>query len=408
MTDNINEDNIKETEYTKEEIDENLEDKFDEDLAADQLEYKARKSRKKHMTRKTKRNLIIALIVAIIGLAALYFFNTHEAAKNKAPQTSQMIDEDSYTGSNIMRVDLNQVNKINIDLSTADLRIQKSTTNPYIEYTHLYKGEEDVYTVDVSYENGVLNLKSDIQGKELNMKNKIQIVRIFLPADKPIDEIKAKVGAGDVKITDLEVRDLDLNVRSGHISFDKSFFGGSVSNEIGDINLTNTELLNTKLATNVGNIVIEEGKLGARSDFSTQSGDILIKSDDTLDNYNIRASLDVGNFIFGNISYRNIKDGFVKDNKAKKEINLKTKVGDIVFNKGEGAILDEEEYITNKTNSKEKEESKYDYINVKDDEDDTEAQEQTKDSMTTDSADQSDTNEQNQSEGEENNGGDAN
>ena len=389
MTDNINEENT--IEYQEDELDEEVEVK----------NKKPRKARKKHISRKTKRNILIVGLVVIVALLALYFFNNHQAAKNKELQTSEVIDENSYTGSNIMRVDLNQVNKINIDLKTADVRIQKSTTNPYIEYTHLYKGEEDIYTVDVSYENGVLNLKSNIQGKELNMKNKIQIVRVFLPNDKPIEEIKAKIGAGDVKITDLEVKDLDLNVKSGHITFDNSFFGGFVTNEAGDIILNNTELLNTKLATNAGDISIEEGKIGARSDFSTQSGDIIIKSTDTIDNYNIKASLEVGNFILGNVSYRNIKNGFAKDNKAKKEIILKTRVGDIIFNKGEGAILDEEEYITNKSNKEEKEESKYDYINVQDDEEATD--EENLDDNTTDENIDED-----QSEGEENNGAVAN
>lgn len=388
MTDNINEENT--IEYQEDELDEEVEVK----------NKKPRKARKKHISRKTKRNILIVGLVVIVALLALYFFNNHQAAKNKELQTSEVIDENSYTGSNIMRVDLNQVNKINIDLKTADVRIQKSTTNPYIEYTHLYKGEEDIYTVDVSYENGVLNLKSNIQGKELNMKNKIQIVRVFLPNDKPIEEIKAKIGAGDVKITDLEVKDLDLNVKSGHITFDNSFFGGFVTNEAGDIILNNTELMNTKLSTNAGDISIEEGKIGARSDFSTQSGNIMIKSTDTIDNYNIKASLEVGNFILGNVSYRNIKNGFAKDNKAKKEIILKTRVGDIIFNKGEGAILDEEEYITNKSNKEEKEESKYDYINVQDDEEAT-------DEKNSDDVTETDTTDENideeQSEGEENN-----
>ena len=394
MTDNINEEN----KYQEDELEEEVEE-------VEVKTKKPRKARKKHMTRKTKRNILIVGLVAIVALLALYYFNNHQAAKNKDFQTSEVIDENSYTGSNIMRVDLNQVNKINIDLKTADVRIQKSTTNPYIEYTHLYKGEEDIYTVDVSYENGVLNLKSNIQGKELNMKNKIQIVRIFLPNDKPIEEIKAKIGAGDVKITDLEVKDLDLNVKSGHITFDNSFFGGFVTNEAGDIILTNTELMNTKLATNAGDISIEEGKIGARSDFSTQSGDIIIKSTDTIDNYNIKANLEVGNFILGNVSYRNIKNGFARDNKAKKEITLKTRVGDIIFNKGEGAILDEEEYITNKSNKEEKEESKYDYINVEDDEEATD-EENVDDGSQTDTTDENIDEEQ--SEGEENNGGVAN
>lgn len=348
---------------------------YDEELEEILNEEPQRRNKKRLGSRKKRnRNIAIAIIFLIILGGVLYYYNSHTAKKNEINLSSEEVDQNSYTGSNIMRVDLNQVNKINIDLKTADVRIQKSNTNPYVEYTHLYKGEEDVYTVDVSYENGVLNLKSDIRGQELNMKNKIQIVRIFLPADKPLDELTAKIGAGDVKITDLEVKNLDLNVRSGHITFDNSFFGGNVANEIGDIILNKTELLNTTLSTTVGDIVITEGKIGARSDFRTQSGDILISATDSLDNYNVKANLEVGNFILGNISYRNIKDGFRKETQAKKDIALRTSVGDIIFNKGEGAILDEEEYITN--DRRKEEESQYEYINVEDDQETEEESEE--------------------------------
>lgn len=344
---------------------------YDEEIEETLSDQASPRPKKKNFfaKRKRKRNIIIFLILGLILAGVLYYVNDHANKKNEITLSSDEVDKNSYTGSNIMRVDLNQIKKINIDLATADVRIQKSNTNPYVEYTHLYKGEEDVYTLDVSFENGELTLKSDIRGNELNMKNKIQIVRIFLPSDTPLDEIKATVDAGDVKITDLEVRNLDLKVRSGHITFDNSFFGGSVQNEIGDIILNNTELLNTSLATNVGDIVINEGTLGARSDFQTQSGDIMITANDSLDKYNVKANLEVGNFILGNISYRNIKNGFRKESDADKDISLRTKVGDIVFNKGEGAILDEEEYITNNSSKDSEEESEYDYINVPDEED---------------------------------------
>lgn len=350
MADNIND----EIEEQYEEYDEELEEILNES---------PRKSKKKTPRRIRNRRILIFIILAVLAAGILYYINTHSASKSEIVVSSDEVDENSYNGSNIMRVDLNQISKINIDLKTADVRIQKSNTNPYIEYTHLYRGEEDIYSLDVSYENGVLNLATLIEGQELNMKNKIQIVRIFLPSDQAIDEITAKIDAGDVKVSDLEVRNLDLKVRSGHITFENSFFGGSVQNEIGDIILDKSELLNTKLATNVGDIVINEGKLGPRSEFSTQSGDITIAATDSLDNYNVRAKLEVGNFILGNISYRNIKDGFRKDIKAPKDINLSTKVGDIVFNKGEGAILEEEEYITNEGRKKPEDErsSQYQY-----------------------------------------------
>ena len=356
------------------EVNDNVDDETDEEIEEILSEADSKSRRKLKFPKDDKKRKVIIGIIIVIALAALlYFLNKNKSSKTGESNTSQVVDEDSYNGSNIMRVDLNQVKKVNIDLKTADVRIQRSNTNPYVEYTELYKGEDDIYTVDVSYEDGELNLKSNIQGKELNMKNKIQIVRIFLPKNEPLDEIKANVGAGNVKITDLEVKDLDLNVKSGHVTFDNSFFGGNVSNEAGDIILDDSELLNSKFTTNSGDIVINDSKLGQKSDFSTSTGNIVVNSKDKIDNFNIYARLDVGNFIFGNISYRNIKDGFSKDNKAKKDVSLETKVGDIIFNKGEGAILEEEEYITNKSK---RDDSDSEYENEEESQDEVEQKDQ--------------------------------
>jgi hypothetical protein len=356
------------------EVNDNVDDETDEEIEEILSEADSKSRRKLKFPKDDKKRKVIIGIIIVIALAALlYFLNKNKSSKTGESNTSQVVDEDSYNGSNIMRVDLNQVKKVNIDLKTADVRIQRSNTNPYVEYTELYKGEDDIYTVDVSYEDGELNLKSNIQGKELNMKNKVQIVRIFLPKNEPLDEIKANVGAGNVKITDLEVKDLDLNVKSGHVTFDNSFFGGNVSNEAGDIILDDSELLNSKFTTNSGDIVINDSKLGQKSDFSTSTGNIVVNSKDKIDNFNIYARLGVGNFIFGNISYRNIKDGFSKDNKAKKDVSLETKVGDIIFNKGEGAILEEEEYITNKSK---RDDSDSEYENEEESQDEVEQKDQ--------------------------------
>lgn len=356
------------------EVNDNVDDETDEEIEEILSEADSKSRIKLKFPKDDKKRKVIIGIIIVIALAALlYFLNKNKSSKTGESNTSQVVDEDSYNGSNIMRVDLNQVKKVNIDLKTADVRIQRSNTNPYVEYTELYKGEDDIYTVDVSYEDGELNLKSNIQGKELNMKNKVQIVRIFLPKNEPLDEIKANVGAGNVKITDLEVKDLDLNVKSGHVTFDNSFFGGNVSNEAGDIILDDSELLNSKFTTNSGDIVINDSKLGQKSDFSTSTGNIVVNSKDKIDNFNIYARLGVGNFIFGNISYRNIKDGFSKDNKAKKDVSLETKVGDIIFNKGEGAILEEEEYITNKSK---RDDSDSEYENEEESQDEIEQKDQ--------------------------------
>lgn len=306
---------------------------------------------------------IIAIIGLVIVLALAIYFGTNRRGPmtNKLATTTE-IDDNSYNQSRIMRVDLNKIKTINFDLGTCDVRIQRSNTNPYVEYTVLYRGEENSYDMEVSFNEGELKLKNKVVGKELYMKDKIPIVRIFLPMEGGLDEIKGKITAGDVKITDLEVKNFDLRLDSGNVSVDNSYFQGAISNGSGSINLNKAEINNTKLETTTGNINIVDSILGNRLDFITQTGDIIVEADKTIDNYNVNAKLSVGNFVLGNISYRNIKDGYSSENDGKYKISMRTKIGDIIFNRGEGASVDKEEYITNesKSSTADEEESKKD------------------------------------------------
>lgn len=338
--------------------------KIDENLIDNKKENKKQKTSKEEKTNSfkileevNKRNLIFGIIgVVLIALVIFMIASKKNASIQNAATTSQ-IDENSYNQSRIMRVDLNKIKSIDFDLGSSDVRIQRSNTNPYIEYTELFRGEENAYKLDVSFEEGVLKLKNEVEGKELYMKDKIPIVRIFLPSEGGIEEIKGTIGAGDVKIDDLEVKNFDLKIKSGNITLNNGFFQGSITNESGSINLDKSEISNTKLSTVTGDIIIKESKLGNRLDFATSTGDILVESKNTIDNYNINAILEVGNFVLGNISYRNIKDGYQSDNKAKNNIDMRTKIGDIVFNRGEGAILENEEYLTNDTKIKDSEDN---------------------------------------------------
>ncbi|WP_311538457.1 DUF4097 family beta strand repeat-containing protein [uncultured Anaerococcus sp.] len=349
-----------------------------------------------------KRSLIFGIIaVVLIGLV-IFMINSRKNASIKNASTSSQIDENSYNQSRIMRVDLNQIKSIDFDLGSSDVRIQRSSTNPYIEYTQLYRGEEDAYKLDVSFEGGVLKLKSKIEGKNLYMKDKIPIVRIFLPAEGGIEEIKGSIGAGDVKIDDLEVKNFDLKIRSGNISLNNGFFQGSITNESGSISLDKSEISNTILKTTTGDIKITDSKLGNRLDFETQTGDILVNAKDKIDKYDITANLEVGNFVLGNISYRNIKDGYQSENKGANKITLRTKIGDIVFNRGEGAKLDHEEYLTNSSKVKESGDNALEK-NIDRTERENKKREEEENSDQEDSTDQNDEDVENNEEDDENN-----
>ena len=382
--------------------------KIDEELIEEKQENKEKTNKEsekpnpfKWLDGVNKRNLIFGLVGLVLIILVIFMISSKKNASIQNAATTSQIDENSYNQSRIMRVDLNKIKSIDFDLGSSDVRIQRSNTNPYIEYTELFRGEDNAYRLDVSFEEGVLKLKNKVEGKELYMKDKIPIVRIFLPSEGGIEEIKGTIGAGDVKIDDLEVKNFDLRIKSGNISLNNGFFQGSIRNESGSINLNKSELSNTKLSTVAGDIIIKESKLGNRLDFTTSTGDILIDAKDTIDNYNINAYLEVGNFVLGNISYRNITDGYLSDNKAKNNIDLRTKIGDIVFNKGEGAKVENQEYLTNDSKVKDDEENALER-NVKKTEKENKKRKE-KEENEEDSADRDEETEESSEEEEENN-----
>lgn len=299
---------------------------------------------KKNNSFKLDRKQIAIGFFAIIFLALIFFLSRNIDFANKEGKSSKEINENSYNSSKIMRVDLDEIKTINLDLKTCDVRIQESSTNPYVEYTNLYKDDLS-YEVKSKYKDGNLKLSSDIKGKELYMKNKIQIVRIFLPKNMKLESVELKLGAGDVKVTNLISDDVDFKLESGNVSFENSKISGSVENNAGSILVKKSELKNSDLNTKTGNIIVTDTKLMADEKMQSQNGDIKIKTKDPVKSFNINARLNVGNFVLGNVSYRNILDGYTSGKNKKKSLDLKTDVGDILFNQSDENAIKEEEFI---------------------------------------------------------------
>lgn len=321
------------------------------------------KNKKNNSFKLDKKQIAIGFF-AIIVLALIFFLSKNIDFSNKEGKSSKEINENSYNSSKIMRVDLDELKTINLDLKTCDVRIQESSTNPYVEYTNLYKDDYS-YEVKCKYKDGNLKLSSDIKGKELYMKNKIQIVRIFLPKNKKIDSVKLKLGAGDVKVTNLVSDDLDFNLESGNVSFENSKISGTVENNAGSILVKKSELKNSDLNTKTGNIIVTDTKLLADEKMQSQNGDIIIKTKDPIKSFNINARLDVGNFVLGNVSYRNILDGYTSGKNKKKSLDLRTNVGDILFNQSDENAIKEEEFINiSSPDSNENSDSNEDNINT--------------------------------------------
>ena len=138
------------------------------------------KNKKNNSFKLDKKQMAIGFF-AIIVLALIFFLSRNIDFTSKEGKSSKEINENSYNSSKIMRVDLDDLKSIDFDLNTCDVRIQESSTNPYVEYTNLYKDDYS-YEVKTKYKDGNLKLSSDIKGKELYMMCFVvlnQITRIW-------------------------------------------------------------------------------------------------------------------------------------------------------------------------------------------------------------------------------------
>ena len=116
--------------------------KIDEELIEDKNENKEQKINKnektnplKRLEEVNKRNLIFGIIGVILIALVIFMITQKKNASIQNAATTSQIDENSYNQSRIMRVDLNKIKSIDFDLGSSDVRIQRSNTNPYIEYT---------------------------------------------------------------------------------------------------------------------------------------------------------------------------------------------------------------------------------------------------------------------------------
>lgn len=293
--------------------------------------------------KKNRKKLMIALVLILaLGIGGIFYKKKSSPFGDKS-LTREEIDDRSYKTSKIMRADFSDIKTIKFDLENCDVRIQKSNTNPYIEYTNLYKDDTNACEINIDKKGNDFVISSKIKGDPLYMKNKIQVVRIFLPKEGSLDKISGTINQGDVKFTDFDCKDMDLAISSGNIIMDNSYFGGSLATKVGSISITNSKISQGKMGVAAGNILLDKTIVDNDLALSTEAGNIDISTSDKIGKYNIDAKVEVGDLVLGSVSYRNLIDGLFLDNGSKKVLTLRSKVGDISFNKGEGMEIERKE-----------------------------------------------------------------
>ena len=176
--------------------------------------------------------IVNALISAIFGLT--FFFNDNDSV-------SQNMQETSINGS---------INKIEIDLKTTTLEIKEG--EEFLVSTNNKK-------VKITEENNNLYIK------EIN-KNfaKTSKLILYLPSKYTLKKLDIVGGAGQISLNDITTEKLKLELGAGNtkitnldVKSNSSIEGGA-----GNLNIKNSTLNNLDLDIGVGNVTLEAKILG--------------------------------------------------------------------------------------------------------------------------------------------------
>ena len=210
---------------------------------------------------------------------------------NKYFESSKEFDEYSH----IYREDKSEISgklkRISIEAKTVNINLLKSEDNKiYIEYK--IGSERDKNPLEYETDSEILKIREKSEGRDENREikkagifNIIKLagfqnetidkgyINIYLPKYSEMD-INIENSAGDIKISDIEIKKADLKQRIGEINFDSSKISrGKISSSSGNINIYNSELEKTSVSLDTGNIN-SENSVFKSSDLINKNGNI--------------------------------------------------------------------------------------------------------------------------------------
>lgn len=221
--------------------------------------------------------IVNALISAIFGLT--FFFNDNDSV-------SQNMQETSINGS---------INKIEVNLKTTTLEIKEG--EKFLVSTNNKK-------VKITEENNNLYIK------EIN-KNfaKTSKLILYLPSKYTLKKLDIVGGAGQISLNDITTEKLKLELGAGNtkitnldVKSNSSIEGGA-----GNLNIKNSTLNNLDLDIGVGNVTLEAKILG-KNKIEAGIGNLNIKLLAKKQDYQIKASKGIGKIT--------IADSSIKDDES--------------------------------------------------------------------------------------------
>lgn len=250
--------------------------------------------------------MVIAIIIVLLLVVAFILYKSGVFSKlEKAP--SEKVPKKTIDIDNSIRMFDIQIEADNVEIKETGEEYKIVTTNPNLEVAE--SGE----TLCISSQGDVTELSKTV---------------IYVPGIKKLDSISCKINKGDLYITNVMVKEVNIKLESGNLMLDKTMISETGSYEVpaGNITMGDGTYYNSKIEIGTGNFKAT-AKLCGTSNINCENGDISYKSQRELKAYTIRCKTDDGR-----IGCDGLKGDKIVYGKGSDLIECYTKHGNITIN----------------------------------------------------------------------------
>lgn len=293
------------------------------------------------MKRFTKRILRISAVLAVIGMVGTIVGVAMGGAKQTRSDVlgdrlsihwnhwSDLFEEEdmehfSDIAGNEITFDYDTITKLELDGKYGAFEVIRWDKD--IFGIDVVKGEDNV---KYSVENGVLKVAS--LGKSRFWKwNHIEVkVRIYVPADITPDDMKFKIGAGELKCQNISAKQLSVDIGAGEATFE------NISAETADIKVGagEGEILSSQLGSCNVNVGIGEftlqGTITGNVDVDCGMGEIDMKLTNAYRDFNYALKVGAGEIEINESEYHGTSNMVKLENGAEKTMAIQCGMGEV-------------------------------------------------------------------------------
>lgn len=221
-----------------------------------------------------------------------------------------MTDSHVSQDENSLVRDFDQKNKISVDMQGMSVKIQTCETDRII--VDRTECREDLQE-EIKIEEKKDELKICFENDKTYHTNDVGILKISVPENYILHEIKASAGAGYAELTDINAEEVKLNVGAGQI-IAHNICADKLEAECGagEIRADATIQKEAEIECSIGSIILNV--IGEEK------------------NYDYELSCDAGELILGNEEYSGLNNNIRIDNKTGRKIEADCRMGRIEVN----------------------------------------------------------------------------